>query len=330
MLVGGLLLSTSPRETSRFSTVEFFVVGDWGREGSTNQTKVAKLMSDVNIEMGGKGRPIDFIVSTGDNFYPNGLNSSNDPLFDASFTKVYTERGLVGVPWYAVLGNHDYGDSYGYCENDQDKLACERSPNHELTGSLQARDGRWYCERNYVKSFGGGLLDVFFIDTSPMIMEYRNDDQWNEWNKYKGGVLEQDWKQALEDLDNSLARSTSKVKIVCGHHPPRSNGDHGMNMDLIEHLEPVLESNGVSVYFSGHDHDLEHLKGSDTNYHTVVSGAGSDCSRGFHGSQDTVFQYPWSGFVGVSVEEVEGKEPMITTRFYTIEHGTNPVYEFSA
>ena len=40
--------------------IRFLAVGDWGREGSHNQTLVAKLMAEV----GSKYRP-QFIVSTG-------------------------------------------------------------------------------------------------------------------------------------------------------------------------------------------------------------------------------------------------------------------------
>jgi len=75
-------------------------VGDWGREGTTNQSAVAELMGDVSL----RARP-DFVISAGDNFYPNGLNSTQDALFTKSFISVYTASGLQ-VPWYAVLGNH--------------------------------------------------------------------------------------------------------------------------------------------------------------------------------------------------------------------------------
>ena len=165
-------------------------------------------------------------------------------------------------------------------------------------------------------------MDVFFIDTNPMISEYRNS-QWNAWNKH---ILEEDWRQGLDELDRRLSKSTSRIKFVVGHHPTRSNGDHGPNVDLIEHLEPVLQSYGVTAYFSGHDHDLEHLKGPDMKFHQIVSGAGSDCTRGFHGTQDAVFQYPWSGFTSVLVNG-EGGTPSVTVRFHTVENGMEPLYE---
>ena len=98
-------------------SVTLFVVGDWGREGTANQTSVAALMSQVATQL---AVPPVAVISTGDNFYPNGLNSTDDPLFDRSFRSVYNGKGINSLPWYAVLGNHDYGDGFWtLCENDE-------------------------------------------------------------------------------------------------------------------------------------------------------------------------------------------------------------------
>lgn len=43
---------------------------------------------------------VDFIVSTGDNFYDDGLTDDNDPLFVESFTKIYTAKSLQ-KQWYS-------------------------------------------------------------------------------------------------------------------------------------------------------------------------------------------------------------------------------------
>jgi tartrate-resistant acid phosphatase type 5 len=321
-----LVLAIALRSTIQTGTadsVTFFVVGDWGREGTRNQTNVAALMSKVSTSL---AVPPVAVISTGDNMYPNGLNSSDDPLFDASFRDVYNGKGLDNVPWYAVLGNHDYGDGFWtLCENDQNTTDCDRGPQHQLGDNLHRRDARWNMpDRSYVKSFGGGIVDIFFVDTNPMISEYRNSEL-SPWNKH---ILEAgDWRESLDELNHRLSASGAQVKLVVGHHPTRSNGDHGPNVDLVEHLEPVLNANGVAAYFSGHDHDLEHLKAEDMRFHQVVSGAGSDCTRGFHGTESSVFQYAWSGFTMVTVDG--GSTPKVAVRFYTVEHGgEKPAHEF--
>lgn len=321
LLVSVIMLVVRAAPAGSADSVTFFVIGDWGREGTKNQTNVAALMSDVAA-----ATPPVAVLSCGDNMYPNGLNSTDDPLFDRSFRNVYNGN-LDGVPWYAVLGNHDYGDGFWtLCERDE-REDCDRGPHHQLGDSLHRRDSRWNMpDKNYVKRFGGGLVDVFFIDTNPMISEYRNAD-WNPWNK---NILEaEDWRESLDTLDRRLSESDALVKLVVGHHPTRSNGDHGPNLDLVEHLEPILNSHGVVAYFSGHDHDMEHLKTDDMQFHQIVSGAGSDCTRGFHSTDSSLWQYAWSGFTTVEVQG--GATPKVVVRFYTVSGGSEqPVYEFSA
>lgn len=46
---------------------------------------------------------IDFIISTGDNFYPRGLRDVNDEAFDQSFSNIYTSPSLQKT-WYT--GNY--------------------------------------------------------------------------------------------------------------------------------------------------------------------------------------------------------------------------------
>jgi tartrate-resistant acid phosphatase type 5 len=52
--------------------------------------------------MGLIGQRIDaqFVISTGDNFYPEGLKVENDLAFFESFTSVYNASSLQ-VQWYA-------------------------------------------------------------------------------------------------------------------------------------------------------------------------------------------------------------------------------------
>ena len=68
-------------------------MGDWGRQGNSNQTAVADAMA----RLARKWEP-DFIISTGDNFYESGLTSVDDPQFSQSFSDVYKDKSLqVGL-----------------------------------------------------------------------------------------------------------------------------------------------------------------------------------------------------------------------------------------
>lgn len=55
---------------------------------------------------------IDFVISTGDNFYEDGLTGEDDPAFSKSFTDIYTAPSLQ-KPWYNGKSrntkiNHNY------------------------------------------------------------------------------------------------------------------------------------------------------------------------------------------------------------------------------
>lgn len=45
---------------------------------------------------------IDFVISTGDNFYEDGLTGVDDGAFQESFTNVYTAKSLQR-PWYSGM-----------------------------------------------------------------------------------------------------------------------------------------------------------------------------------------------------------------------------------
>lgn len=47
----------------------------------------------------GKDLNIDFVISTGDNFYDDGIISPYDSQFQDSFTGIYTASSLQ-KPWY--------------------------------------------------------------------------------------------------------------------------------------------------------------------------------------------------------------------------------------
>lgn len=53
----------------------------------------------------------DFIISTGDNFYPRGLIDENDEAFYQSFSDIYTAPSLQKM-WYTGIYNIYILNSY--------------------------------------------------------------------------------------------------------------------------------------------------------------------------------------------------------------------------
>lgn len=48
----------------------------------------------------GEKLEVDFVISTGDNFYDRGLKGTDDPAFEESFSKMYTAPSLQ-KEWYS-------------------------------------------------------------------------------------------------------------------------------------------------------------------------------------------------------------------------------------
>lgn len=319
VLLVAAVIGVNPGIFKRELKSQFLLVGDWGREGTLNQTAVAALMAHVADSI----KP-DFILSMGDNFYENGLLSVNDPQFRASFSDVYSAESLQ-VPWHTILGNHDYGECWteescaavaAQCEGQAD---CYLSPLHQLDVALWEQDWRWHCERSFTLTLGDGMVDLFFIDTNPGIKDYQTAVFANN----TGGILQQSWQENLLELEAKLARSIAQWKLVIGHHPVRRNNRPDNNMDLLPTLEPVLEKYGVQAYFCGHEHNLQYMHQQNSSVHYIITGGGSltDYSPIVHfDNGGSLFQYWGSGFVSCMLEG-----PSLLCDFYGITQ-SKPVY----
>mmetsp|Transcript_6545 Transcript_6545/g.18880 ORF Transcript_6545/g.18880 Transcript_6545/m.18880 type:complete len:458 (+) Transcript_6545:514-1887(+) len=310
----------SSPDLSHATYARFQIIGDWGRQGLHNQSDVAAVMGAVAHD----AKP-DFVISTGDNFYESGLTSVADDLFRASYSEVYSAASLKGVPWYAVLGNHDYGETGPVSIRKPANCPalapdCVYGPLPQLDVALRKRDPRWHCGRNFRMPLAGGRAEVFFYDTSPFILSYHNAS----WAGQLGGIAEQSWRGNLKELEAALADSTAAWKLVVGHHPVLSSGGaHGDQSELQQHVQPVLEKYGVQAYFSGHDHHLEHLRVPGTaSPDYIISGAGSQVRPVREGEEASQFKYYGSGFV----EALLKAEEMQLRLFGVTDDNHLPIY----
>ncbi|XP_031092421.1 purple acid phosphatase 17-like [Ipomoea triloba] len=273
-------LPTFHHPTKGDGSLSFLVIGDWGRKGDYNQSQVAFQMGEIGEQLA-----IDFVVSTGDNFYDNGLTGEHDQAFTESFTDVYTSESLQ-KQWYSVLGNHDYrGDAEA-----------------QLSSHLRKLDSRWLCLRSFVVNTE--IVDLFFVDTTPFVDEYFNSPEHvYDWR----GVFPQQTytKNVLNGLEYALMKSTAKWRIVIGHHAIRSAGHHGDTKELVERLLPILRTYNVDLYMNGHDHSLEHISDDESPIQFMTSGAGSKAWRGdvTMDRKGVSFFYDGQGFMSVQLVE---------------------------
>jgi hypothetical protein len=243
--------TAAPGPTVVEGTVRFVALGDAG-EGNEAQYAVAAAMQTVCESKG-----CDFALYLGDNFYNSGVDSVDDEQWQEKFELPYAD---IDFPFYAALGNHDYGN--GGAGNVYEQV----DPQIAYT----EQSSKWFMPaRSYRQD--EQHVSLYAIDTNAIL-----------WDTVWEGAEEQGaW------LDAEIADSPNLWRLAFGHHPYLSNGRHG-NAGSYEGVEgvPVISGDTVKtfmeshlcgqidVYFAGHDHTMQWLEPS-CGTEWVVSGVGS-------------------------------------------------------
>lgn len=227
-------------------------------------------------------------MSTGDNFYENGVKSIHDKQWRRSYEDVYAGDVLKGVKWWSVLGNHDH---LGNIEAQVDY------------GKLM-KESMWNMEGFYYeKVFKGVDVEVLFVflDTTPFVM----DGYGKEARKKNGQVpaKQTEWfRQVMK------GRKVEKVVVVLHHQMySMSIAGHLGTRELRAAIEPILleHRHGVLAVVSGHEHLMEHLQpyGGLKSWSGLASRVGSEGKsddrfwkgKSFEGERNEVIDYFISG-----------------------------------
>ena len=210
------------------NSTRFAVIGDYGSAGQP-ESSVASLVKSWNP---------DFIITTGDNNYPNGGTSTIDANIGQYYRQyIYPYQGIYGTGstvnnFYPSLGNHDWLITTG-------GLPKPYLDYFSLPGN----------ERYY--EFVRGPVHFFVLDSDP------SEPHGTTSNSTQG-----QWLQA------ALSASTKSWNVVYLHHSPYSSGPHGSNTTL----QWPYQAWGADIVLSGHDHDYERLFVNDFPY--IVNGLG--------------------------------------------------------
>lgn len=183
---------------------------------------------------------VQFIVLLGDNFYPNGVSSISDPLWD-----LFDELAPSAPEFYAVLGNHDYQQS-----------VTPQLLYHTVSNKWNLPAQYYY---RHIK-FGGVRICALFLDT----FEY-NAEQL-EWT--------------IKTLSAPACADQSTYRLVFTHYPIRTVGVFHTSRDtrhLDRVLRPVLEEYHVHAYVAGHEHDMQLFETNGVTY--MIAGSFSDKSE---------------------------------------------------
>ena len=230
--------------------VRFIAMGDTG-EGNDAQYEVAAVIEQVCADQG-----CDFVLLLGDNIYDVGVLALDDMQWQDKFELPYA---ALDMPFYAVLGNHDYATT-----SNQERA--------DFQVAYTDVSDKWVMPaRHYAHSHEN--VDFFGIDTQAMNFPISLVDEFESQGLW---------------MEEQLAGPSDRWRIVYGHHPYLSNGLHG-NAGAYDGFPPEFAISGslvkeriestvcgaADLYVCGHDHDREWLEERCDGTRFIVSGAGS-------------------------------------------------------
>ncbi|XP_022109871.1 tartrate-resistant acid phosphatase type 5-like isoform X2 [Acanthaster planci] len=239
--------------------LSFLALGDWGGVSFTPYTTPDEL--GCANQMGAIAKRINstFVLALGDNFYDFGIRTdAHDKRFKETFEDVFTAQSLQ-TPWYIIAGNHDWRGNVT-AELEYTKLS-----------------KRWTFPSLYYAfnhTIPGTKVKVAFImlDTQVLCSIL---DEFSTPEELAGPLdkiaAEKEWQWVEEQLK---ATQSADYVIVAGHYPVWSIAEHGPTDCLVSRLRPLLIKYNVSAYFSGHDHNLQHLREDNLTVDYFVIGAG--------------------------------------------------------
>ena len=253
------------------ATVRLALVGDAGADAETSGPPVKMERLRAALERMGT---LDGILLLGDNFYPCGLETSDD-------WRIMEPLARLGVPLYPILGNHDYG-----CSSTHDPCAqIDPGP----PGAALREQWR-FPAMNYGVTWDG-IGTIAFVDTQPLARGYLPP---GDAARFVAGVFEE---------------APAPWRIVAGHHVFYSSGPHGSVAEAraLRRLRRIVgpaEDDGVILFVSGHDHHLELIRRGESVF--VISGSGSKVRNvAIERARGSLFRAVTHGFVLLELTEGE-------------------------
>ena len=243
-LAGCAFVAIAPALTAAQLTVG--IIGDYGcayagGASLSNEQAVARLVKSWNP---------NFIITTGDNNYPNGEASNIDTNIGQFFHEyIFPYVGTFGAGaasnrFFPSIGNHEWPNGI-----------------HELAPYLAyfilPGNQRYYSHRD-------GPLEIFAV-----VSDGQEPD----------GALPISIQSLW--LSNALAVSTAPWRVVYFHECPYSSGlQHGSYTHQADNMLWPFTAWGASAIFAGHNHVYERVLTNGLNYTTI--GLGGDRIDGFY------------------------------------------------
>lgn len=225
ILLVAFSLSIIQSKAQTNNSIRFAVIGDYGEGEEPFLGEVSAMIDSWDV---------DFIVTVGDNNYPDGEYETIDANIGQYFHDyIYPYQGEYGEGsdvnrFYPALGNHDWTTDDAQPYFDYFTL-----PGNE----------RYY---DFIK----GPVHFFVVSSDDREPDGNTDDS-----------PQANW------LREQLTSSTAPWKVVVMHDPPYSSGEHGDTADA----QWTYKEWGADAVLSGHDHHYERLIVDDLPYFVIGS-----------------------------------------------------------
>jgi len=244
-----------------------------GRQGYGN---LRTLRIATAMEHAARQRATHGVLYLGDNFYPKGVRSITDPQWQYKFERLYSGTYLRGMPFFAVVGNHDAEGS----------IEAELEYARQRLGS-----GRWQMDGSaYTRDFGrvqGKILArVVFLDSV---------------------ALYRDPTAQLQYLEAAFPPDAPVVwRILVGHYGFRSLTNEPYTRKLtLAHLLPRLQTLGVHACITANDRFQQVIDRPGEPLHLSANGGGDKAELGLHPEDpQTDFVTSQGGFAVVTIDAI--------------------------
>ncbi len=309
----------------------FYLIGDAGNSPIGSQSEVLKALK-AELKKEGEESTTLFL---GDNVYPAGVPKKTDKerAFAMHQLKVQTDavKEFKGKAVF-IPGNHDWYSGLKGLKRQEEFVEKALGKN------------------TFLPENGCPIKKVDINDDIVMIVI---DSHWyiTNWDKHPTINDDCDIKtraQFFEEFESLIKKSRGKTTVIALHHPLFTNGPHGGQFSVKQHLKPIpilgtfknvlretsgganvdvtgkrystlrkrivalSQENDKVIFVSGHEHSLQYLV--QDNLPQIVSGSGSKTSA-TRNSGAGQFSYGALGYARLDVFE-DGSSYV---RFYAIK-----------
>ncbi|WP_292946848.1 metallophosphoesterase [Olleya sp. UBA1516] len=303
----------------------FYLVGDAGKSPMGGFSSGLTAYKNLIKQKDTKG---DYTIFLGDNIYPAGLPTKEDPYYDEAKNHLQAQVNAVSGFNGEVLfipGNHDwYADGLNGLKDEEKFIEDALGKN-----TFQPENG---CPLEVVEVSDG--IELIIIDTQWYL------ENWNDHPTINDECEIKTRERFLLELEGEFKKAQNKTVVVAMHHPMYTNGTHGGFYSADKHLYPtqskipvpilasfltqVRTQGGVSIqdrynerynkmmnrietlaleytniiFTSGHEHNLQYIENNGIKQ--IVSGSGAKQS-GAALSNNGLFAYGKQGFATLTV-----------------------------